>query len=74
MNLLREEVQGTVGLDHEHIVKYYEFKEDAEFVKENGESYPVAYIAQEPIMGGELFDHVFHSGVFSERVCRYFFK
>ena len=25
-------------------------------------------------MGGELFDHVFHTGTFSERECRYFFK
>lgn len=25
-------------------------------------------------MGGELFAHVYHTGVFSEEVCRYFFK
>lgn len=25
-------------------------------------------------MGGELFAHIYHTGVFSEELCRYFFK
>ena len=43
-------------------------------VKSNGESVPVAYIAQEAIQGGELFDYVANSGAFSEPICRYYLK
>jgi len=75
LKLIQEEVQATIGLKNKHIVKYYEYQEKAEYVKlSNGEKYDVAYIAQEPIMGGELFAHVYHTGVFSEEICRYFFK
>ena len=66
LKLIKEEVQATIGLQNKHIVKYYEFNENAEYVKSNGDKYPVAYIAQEPIMGGELFAHIYHTGVFSE--------
>ena len=34
----------------------------------------MAYIAQEPVLGGELEDYVEHSGSFSEDICRYYFK
>ena len=74
LTLIREEVQATIGLQNKHIVKYFEFQEKAQYVKANGDSYPCAYIAQEPIMGGELFAHVYHTGVFTEEICRYFFK
>ena len=74
LKLIKEEVQATIGLQNKHIVKYYEFNENAEYVKSNGDKYPVAYIAQEPIMGGELFAHIYHTGVFTEEQCRYFFK
>jgi len=74
LKLIQEEVQATIGLQNKHIVRYYEYNENAEYVKENGEKYKVAYIAQEPIMGGELFAHVYHTGVFTEEICRYFFK
>ena len=66
LKLIQEEVQATIGLKNKHIVNYFEFNEKAEYVKNNGDKYPVAYIAQEPIMGGELFAHVYHTGVFSE--------
>jgi len=42
--------------------------------KVNGKEATVAYIAQEPIMGGELYQYVNSTGAFSERICRYFFK
>jgi len=74
LKLIREEVQATISLENRHIVKYFEFQEKAVYVKANGDKIPVAYIAQEPIMGGELFAHVYHTGVFSEEICRYFFK
>jgi serine/threonine protein kinase len=74
MDLLKKEVEACDKLQYKHIVKYHEFKEEASMVKSNGESVPVAYIAQEAIQGGELFDYVANSGAFSEKICRYYFK
>ena len=56
MELLKSEVEATMKLDHKHIVKYYEFN-DASIMKKtkDGKETTVAYIAQEPIMGGELY-------------------
>ena len=34
----------------------------------------MSYIVQEPILGGELYDYIAHTGCFSEKVCRYYFK
>ena len=72
--LLKEEVEATTQLDHRHVVKYFEFKERANMIKKNGTAVEVAYIAQEMIAGGELFDYVANSGPFSEDICKYFFK
>ena len=72
--LVEEEVSATLDLKHKNIVKYFEFEKDAEYVKADGTKKRVAYIAQEPIMGGELFAHIYHTGIFEEAQCRYFFK
>ena len=72
--LLKEEVQATTQLDHNNVVKYFEFKEHAIMTKSNGTQVEVAYIAQEMISGGELFDYVANSGPFSEPICKYYFK
>lgn len=56
------------------MVKYFEFKEKATWVKKSGKTVEVAYIAQEMIPGGEFFDYVANSGPFSESICRYYFK
>jgi serine/threonine protein kinase len=74
MNLLRDEVEATMKLNHQHIVKYHEFNEASIMKKANGKEATVAYIAQEPIMGGELYQYVNSTGAFSEKICRYFFK
>lgn len=74
MGLLKDEVAATMVLDHKHIVKIHDFKEAAIMKKANGEEQTVAYIAQEPIMGGELYQYVNSTGAFSEKICRYFFK
>ena len=34
----------------------------------------MTYIVEEPILGGELFDHVMESDGFSEEMCRHVFK
>ena len=74
LQLVDEEVKATIDLKHKNIVRYFEWEKDAEYVKADGSKKRVAYIAQEPIMGGELFAHIYHTGVFSEEQCRYFFK
>ena len=74
MKYLKNEVQMTMNLSHKHIVKYHKFEEKTHWIRSNGKSNPVAYIAQEPVLGGELFDYVANSGSFSEPMCRYFFK
>ena len=43
-------------------------------IKKDGTSVQVAYIAQEMISGGELFDYVSFSGPFSEPIAKYYFK
>ena len=42
--------------------------------KKNGERIPVAYIVQELVPGGELFDYVANSGPFRESIVRYYAK
>lgn len=56
------------------MVKYFEFKEHAIWHKSHGRQVEVAYIAQEMVPGGELFDYVANSGPFSEPICKYYFK
>ena len=59
--------------EHRHVVKYFRFKEDGIYQK-GDESYEVAYIVQELISGGSLFDYIANSGKFSEAICKYYFK
>lgn len=73
-NLLQQEFNSTADLQHPNIVRYFEFKESATLTKANGSQKNVAYIVQELVPGGEIFDYIANSGPFSEPVCRYFFK
>ena len=34
--LLKEEVSATTQLDHQHVVKYFEFKENSTMIKKDG--------------------------------------
>ncbi len=72
--LLKDEVQSVQTLEHKHVVKYFEFKENAVWNKKNGQQVPVAYIASELVSGGELFDYVANSGPFGEKIVRYYAK
>lgn len=42
--------------------------------KKTGQQVPVAYIVQELVSGGELFDYVANSGPFKESMVRYYAK
>ena len=71
---MKEEVAMTMNLSHKNIVKYHDFKESTTMTKANGSGVKVAYIAQEPVLGGELFDFIANGGELSEPICRYYFK
>ena len=74
MKLIQTEIEATKKLDHKHIVKYYKFEDTAVWHKKNGTDLPIAYIVQEAVLGGELFEYVFNNGAFSEPICRYYLK
>ena len=67
--LLRNELEVAKKLNHENIVKFEGFSEDSK----RG-SKTVAYIAQELVKGGELFDFVKSKGQLSESECKPLFR
>jgi serine/threonine protein kinase len=67
-------MEKTSSLNHPSLVKYHTFKEDANYSHKSGKITKVAYIAQELVSGGELFDFVATTGAFSDKICRYYFK
>ena len=74
MRLLKREAKIGKIPHHENIVKQFEFQEETQLVEASGKETPVAYLAYEPIFGGEFFNYVVNSGdAFEEPVCRYFF-
>ena len=72
--MVKDEFNATSEMHHRNIVKYYEFHENASYIRSNNQEQKVAYIAMEPVLGGELFDYINLCGPFSERLSRYFFK
>ena len=74
MELVNKEVAAKSELNHQNISKYYGLYENSTLKNTDGTETPVTYIVEEPILGGELFDHVMDKGGFSENMCRHFFK
>ena len=62
------------NLNHKHVIKHIENVESAIMYMQDQSQERVAYIVQEAVLGGTLFDFVKHTGPFSEDVCRYYFK
>ena len=71
---LREEVAVTTQLEHENVVRYLEFVEDATLIKPDGRESRVHYIVEEMITGGELFDYIANSGPLTDKMTRHYFK
>ena len=61
-------------MNNKHVVKYFEFYEDATLRLDNHEEKQVAYIVQEAIPNGELFGWVSETGPFAEKFVRYYAK
>lgn len=74
MKLCETEIEKTRKLNHPSLVKHFSIKPDATYKHKDGRESKVAYIAQELISGGELFDFVANTGAFSEEICRFYFK
>lgn len=74
IKLCETEIEKTRKLNHPSLVKHYQIRPDAVYTHKDGRQTKVAYIAQELIQGGELFDFVANTGAFSPQICRYYFK
>ena len=61
-------------LNNRHIVNYVTHSESAVWIKKDGRRVVVAYIVEEAVLGGELFDYIYNQEAMSEPICRYFFK
>ncbi len=71
---LRAEVSILSKLSHKNIIKIFEVQENADYIKRDGSVKKVTYMALELADGGELFDYVANTGVYSEPVARYYFR
>lgn len=45
LKYMKQEVEASMNLNHKHIVKYFDFDDNAELVNNNGAVTNVAYIA-----------------------------
>jgi serine/threonine protein kinase len=68
----------TRDLNHPLLAKCYAYNLQAVYIHkdEHGKESKtrVAYVTQELISGGELFDYVTNTGAFSPEICRYYLK
>jgi len=55
---VKSECNSLTQLQHPNIIKIYDIKENAKYVKKDGSSKKVTYMALELAEGGELFDYV----------------
>lgn len=59
--------------DHPNILKAYGHSESSIAIKPNGKEIEVMYLALEYAENGELFDYIAETGVFNEKVARFYF-
>ena len=68
------EQKAMESLDHPHIVRLLDKKNNVSLTKQNGEENEVDYFALELCNEGNLFDIIFQSGALSENLSRYYFQ
>jgi serine/threonine protein kinase len=61
-------------LKHPFLAGFVGFSESSVKIRADGKEVQVAYLALEHISGGELYNHVFFTGAFDEKICRFYFK
>ena len=70
LDWMSKELDMNARLDHLSIPRVIESKERAHL---DGNQTEVAYIVQELVSGGELYDYIVRTGAFSEKICRVYF-
>lgn len=74
LNMVKTEIEAMYHLDHPNVLKLLDFSPESIVEREDGSTYPVAYIAIEAALGGQLFDYVKTTGRFEEPLSRYYFR
>lgn len=72
-NLIQNEVDILKSLSHKHIIKFIEYYERHDELKEDGTRKNVFCIVLEFAKNGELFHYLADSGAFPEPISRYYF-
>ncbi len=74
MSRLKTEVAAMKTVSHANVIKFIECQWDAMYPKKDGETYSVIYIVMELATGGELFNFLLYTGVFSEPMARFYMQ
>ena len=61
-------------LDHPNVIKLFDFSSEGIYHKSNGDTKQVMYSIIELAANGEIFEFLSHTGAFSEKVARFYFK
>ncbi|KAL7694467.1 putative calcium/calmodulin-dependent/calcium-dependent protein kinase [Plasmopara halstedii] len=73
LNVYRE-VEAMSRVSHINVLRLLSVHNDVPYRKKNGNSSQVIVIVLELAMGGELFDFMMYTGVFSENIARAYFQ
>lgn len=73
-DVVLNEIQVMQQLQHDNIINLIDFNDTCDFIKPNGVSTPVFYLALQLASGGELFDFIAQTGRFTEPVARFYFR
>ena len=71
---VQDEIKILSQLNHPNIIKILAARENSKLVKVNGSTAQVSYIVLEYAYSGEVLPYILETGVFSDRICRYFLK
>ncbi len=72
LQMVSAEVTSLRQVDHPNIVRILDHNDNGTYTNSQGAQRPAIYIALELCPKGELFDFVFQTGYFSERICRFY--
>eukprot|EP01017_Pseudomicrothorax_dubius_P030828 TRINITY_DN3874_c0_g2_i1.p1 TRINITY_DN3874_c0_g2~~TRINITY_DN3874_c0_g2_i1.p1 ORF type:complete len:468 (-),score=110.18 TRINITY_DN3874_c0_g2_i1:124-1527(-) len=71
---IKNEVQALNAIKHENIINLVDVLQNATYQKKDGKQKKVTAIVLELAPGGEVFDFLYNTGRFSERVARFYFR
>ena len=71
--LVKNEIYLTSNLNHPNIIKWHDYSVKQKYTSSSGKQSEVWFMALELAKGGELFDYIFQTGRFSEKIARFYF-